>query len=282
MVLSTGEVTLSQRMGEAGKKAMTGMEMRLVNVPSDGGAGHGLFENLHGFANGGELSEHLRNAAATYYGTPARAFLEQLVPAGADGQVRYVGGRFAVVSIAGEWRLRWASCRAKKAMPKRRACVASRIGWAPVAPPGPAKSRTASGPSSNFWNCVDRAGSRKSRRLRVTRLRLGSAPSCLMRTSQKSDWMIERVNNMAGHKQRDGKRTVFMISQEVWKNEVCKGMDADLVAKAIDEKGWLLHDTGHYTKLKRLSGQDKRLRLYHVTSDILAAEQEDEQSDKQE
>jgi len=47
-------------------------------------------------------------------------------------------------------------------------------------------------------------------------------------------------------------------------------------------EGWLLHDTGHYTKLKRLPGQDKRLRLYHVTSDILAAEQEDEQSDKQE
>ena len=45
------------------------------------------------------------------------------------------------------------------------------------------------------------------------------------------------VNNMAGYKQRDSKRTVFMISQEVWKNEVCKGMDADLVAKAIDEKG---------------------------------------------
>ena len=69
-----------------------------------------------------------------------------------------------------------------------------------------------------------------------------------------------------------------MISQEVWRSEVCKGMDADLVAKAIDEKGWLIRDGKHLAKLKRLPHQDKRVRLYHITSDILAAH-EDEQEE---
>jgi putative DNA primase/helicase len=46
--LSTGEITLAQKMGEAGKKAMAGLEVRLVNLPADAGAGLGVFQNLHG------------------------------------------------------------------------------------------------------------------------------------------------------------------------------------------------------------------------------------------
>jgi uncharacterized protein (DUF927 family) len=307
MVLSTGEVTLGQRMGEAGKKAMIGMEMRLVNVPSDGGAGHGLFENLHGFASGGELSEHLRNAAATYYGTPARAFLEGLVelrrdngslyedlkakratflsehvPAGADGQVRYVAGRFGVVAIAGEMAIAWGILPGENGDAEA-ACVRCFKDWLR------ARGTTGSGEKQNGIRAVQHflelhGSSRFAEIQTFTRDKAAPWQSIVKDADEPREQLYDcAVANMAGYKQwdKENKRTVFMISQEVWKNEVCKGMDGDLVAKAIDEKGWLIREGNHLAKLKRLPDQAKRVRLFHVTSDILAAEQDEEQAGEQ-
>jgi uncharacterized protein (DUF927 family) len=279
-------------------------------VPSDGGAGHGLFENLHGFANGGELSEHLRSAAATYYGTPARAFLERLielrcdqgdalyeqlktkraafiqthVPTGADGQVRYVAGRFAVVSIAGEMAIAMGILPAE-AGDAELACVHCFQDWIK------ARGTTGSGEKQNGIRAVrhflELHGSSRFAEIEVfAREKVAPWQRTLMPDADKPEVRVDcrAVSNQAGYKQRDKERKhiVFMIWPEVWANEVCKGMDADLVAKAIDEKGWLLHDHGHYTKQKRLPDQAERIRFYHVTSDILAADQDDDQSDEQE
>ena len=60
------------------------MEVRLVNIPSDAGAGLGVFENLHGFTHPGEFADHLRDAAKRVYGTPALMFKAP------DGQVAIV------------------------------------------------------------------------------------------------------------------------------------------------------------------------------------------------
>ena len=127
--LSTGELTLAQKMNEAGKQAKAGLEVRLVNLPADARAGLGVFQNLHGRQGGAAaFADELRTAALAHHGHAARAFLRQLtqdladdptglratlnelrsefmlqhVPAGATGQVRSVAGRFALVAAAGE------------------------------------------------------------------------------------------------------------------------------------------------------------------------------------
>jgi hypothetical protein len=53
--------------------------VRFVDLPAEAGAGLGVFENLHGAAQPGELAEQLRQATLKYYGTPIRHFLELLV-----------------------------------------------------------------------------------------------------------------------------------------------------------------------------------------------------------
>jgi len=86
-----------------------------------------MFEDLHGIAAPGAFAEMLRDAALCCYGTPIRAFLDQLarrwaedrdglarlleenrarflgevLPNGVSGQVRSVCGRFALVAAAG-------------------------------------------------------------------------------------------------------------------------------------------------------------------------------------
>ena len=120
-------------MTDAGKRAMTGLDIRLTNIRADAGAGFGVFDTLHDVDDPALLADHLRDASATFYGAAGRAFVAKLVatrandpdgfyerlkawrlqfisdhlPAGSDGQVRSVGGRFGVVAAAGELATEW-------------------------------------------------------------------------------------------------------------------------------------------------------------------------------
>ena len=125
LFLSTGEITLADKIREDGKsRAMAGQLVRVVDIPADAGAGLGLFEDLHGFPDGDAFSRHLKEAAKKFYGTPLRVFLGKLTadfeealrvvpmlmqdflaencPTDADGQVKRVCTRFALVAAGGE------------------------------------------------------------------------------------------------------------------------------------------------------------------------------------
>lgn len=128
LVFSTGEITLATKMAEAHNTTMAGQEVRLVHVPADAGAGLGLFEELHGCADGDGLAKRIEAETRGLYGTAGRAFVtwlaaelardeaafrralaarvdatfRHLVPQGADGQVRRMARRFSLIATAGE------------------------------------------------------------------------------------------------------------------------------------------------------------------------------------
>jgi putative DNA primase/helicase len=278
--LSSGELTLQQRMSEANRRSTAGMEIRLINIPSDGGKGMGLFENLHDVAEPGELADRLRTAAATYYGTPMRAFLAELVaireadtegvyhyvktmrdnfiaanmPAGSDGQVRSVAGRFGLIAAAGEMArefgiLPWPEDEAI------RACQRGFRDW--LAQRGTVGS------------------SEKHNAIRQVRAFLELHGSSRFAEIQTGESYNRSIHNQAGYRRFKEGAGIFMFSIEVWRTEVCKGLDADLVAKAIKEKDWLVHDTGRLTKQDRLPGQTQRTRFYVVKDTILGHIEDD-------
>ncbi len=130
LFLSTGEIGLADKMRESKRgsgRVMAGQQVRVIELPADAGADHGLFDTLHGFATGQALADHLKDATGKHYGHPLRAFLQRLVtetwtdgarafierfvsevvPIGADGQVRRAAQRFALVAAAGEMARRW-------------------------------------------------------------------------------------------------------------------------------------------------------------------------------
>lgn len=124
LFLSAGEVSLAEHMRQDGKRAQAGQETRLAEIPADAGAGRGLFEHLHGYADGAAFSRALCAAAAHHHGTAAPAFIAALLkhgdhladelravrsafctsvlPPKADGQAWRVASRFALVAAAGE------------------------------------------------------------------------------------------------------------------------------------------------------------------------------------
>jgi putative DNA primase/helicase len=123
MIFSSGETTINEHALSAGRKIRGGMDVRLLNVESEAGAGLGVFEDLHGSSNADHFARKLRQAALRYYGTPIRAFVRQLVDERTDesvqelriwqsdlvkqwaathGEESRAAARFALVGIAGE------------------------------------------------------------------------------------------------------------------------------------------------------------------------------------
>ncbi len=124
LFLSAGELGLADHMAEGMKRARTGQEVRMADIPADAGVGLGAFEELHSHSGGAAFAKHITHQAQAVYGTVGRAWLEwlcanadtlkarirkdaavlaaQLIPKDASGQVERVGARFALVGAAGE------------------------------------------------------------------------------------------------------------------------------------------------------------------------------------
>jgi hypothetical protein len=75
MVLSTGEMSLADKIREANGTVRTGQLVRLVDIPADAGMGFGLFENLHGYGTAQAFADAVKNAAAVSHGHAAREFI---------------------------------------------------------------------------------------------------------------------------------------------------------------------------------------------------------------
>lgn len=119
-ILSNGERSVAAAMAEGGHIAKAGQEVRMVSLSGD--RQHGIWDDLRGHSKGHQLSDHIKDAAQTYYGIAAREFLQRLTidaePMGArleamkkahgfhvpdfGGQAARVSARFAAMAVAGE------------------------------------------------------------------------------------------------------------------------------------------------------------------------------------
>jgi uncharacterized protein (DUF927 family) len=128
--LSSGEISLSDKMNEGGKKAMAGQAVRLIDLEVTNRA-HGCFDDLHGNSPDG-FSRQVVRAASMAYGTAGRAFVRHLLVdrdrwiehaaasmtmfynkavdslgSSVDSQVTRVIHRLAVFAAAGEMATQW-------------------------------------------------------------------------------------------------------------------------------------------------------------------------------
>ena len=77
MLLSSGELTLANKIAEGGRQPRAGQLARMVDVPADAGQGYGAFEDTKGMEPAA-FSEGLKNAALRTYGTAGLEYIEGL------------------------------------------------------------------------------------------------------------------------------------------------------------------------------------------------------------
>ena len=248
--LSTGEVPLSVKMGERGAAPMAGQEVRLANIPADAGAGLGVFQKLHGKADGTALAVHLREATRSYYGTAARAFLDKLaheratdpkgltetiekvrrdfldkrLPAGADGQVVSVARRFSLLAAAGELArmfgvLPWTKGEAMAA------AAAGLTAWIK------ARGGTGAAEDAQAVATVRRFLEQHEESRFSLLLQTGQAETQAGEDEARSG--RPTVNRVGYRRETTAGGWEFLIFPEVWKSEICKGIDPMRVAEAL-------------------------------------------------
>lgn len=239
LFLSAGEIGLADHMREAGKRVRAGQEVRLADVPADAGCGLGIFEALHEAASGAALADEVKRAASTSYGTPIRTYLEAVsempadrlaarvrdlrdefiaerVPTGADGQAQRVAGRFALIAAGGEL-----------------ATQLGITGWDSV------DAIHAAATCYDAW--LDRRGgpgsSEDAEALATVRHFIEAHGEA--RFTPIGEEMRPTVNRAGFRRQSDGEWQ-YMILPEVFRREVCVGMDARRVARLLRDRGLLI------------------------------------------
>ncbi|MCV6588506.1 MAG: DUF927 domain-containing protein [Marinobacterium sp.] len=266
LFLSTGEISLADHIREGGGRSRAGHEVRIIDLPADAGAGYGLFEELHGQTDGAHLSRLLVEQSKQFNGQPARAFLAQLAahkeeairlvddtrqhfltlvaPAAADGQVKRVADRFALIAAGGELASGWKI-----------------TGW----PQGAATDAA----ETCFQSWLDNRGTSGSLEDKQALEQVRGFFQMHGRARFGDDQSTEEsVRDRAGFiKQDQGERT-FLVFPQVFRDEICLGLDYTQVARLLAERDYLVMDGRHYQRKVSLQN-GSRPRLYVIRGSIL-------------
>jgi putative DNA primase/helicase len=283
LFLSSGELTLAQHMETVGKKMKGGQEVRLIPIPTEVKEGSAL-ETFHEFATGHELSGFVQHNAARCYGTVGRAWLEylvahtdglgaalrermdaieaQIVPAGASGQVKRGGRRFALIAAAGEM----ATAAGLTAWPVGEAIRAAHTcfdAWLTLRG-GAGSSEKANmlrqvraflethgdGRFAMWHRAADDHAAKTLHRAGVRRM-LNEDGEPVKTNSQHGAEFGERMPAALG----EGVSFEYFVLAETFKAEVCKGFDVQAVCAVLVEHGALIvKEPGRYSIKTKLPG----------------------------
>lgn len=229
LLFSTGEYSMQAYMERAGEPWEAGQAVRLPSVPA--AARYGIYDTLHGFANGATLSDHLQQAAAQYHGTAARAWLSRLqtIPADTvraaqaaflstlpdlDGQAARVARRFALAAAALE-------------LSAEITGLAAGIGTAGIKQ------------CFEDWFAANGAGKHEDRQIIRSMAAFMQQHAHGMRFV---DWHSEYTNrDHAGYRREgdQGEKAEYWIIPAVFEGEILQGKDTKKACTVLHGIGWL-------------------------------------------
>jgi putative DNA primase/helicase len=272
LFLSTGEIGLADKLRESKRgegRLMAGQQVRVLELPADAGAGYGVFDHLADFTSGQALADHLKSASATNYGHPLRAYMRRLVverpfdrirrfvdafvddvtPAGADGQVRRAAVRFGTIAAGGE--------------------TAQRYGIVPW----PEGEATATAKRLFDEWLAERGGSEPAEieaGLTAVRRFLEAHG-----TSRFATWAEpERVvQNRAGYSRPGEGGLAHYVLPEQWKSDVLAGHDAGLIAREMVKRGMMKATADNKPQTKQRLPDGTERKVYVVLPAIFGSGQ---------
>ena len=267
MVVSTGELRLTDKLIEGHQRTRAGQQVRLVDIPADAGKGFGAFDNGGAGNDPKALADSIQAAAQTAYGTAGPEFVRCLIaegldknpdeikaiidlfranhaPKGADSQVLRVADRFGLVAAAGE--------------------LAREFGIVPWQ-----KGEALEAARRCLTDSLDSRGGTEAGEVQsaISQVRLF--------IEQHGDFRFETigtpdraVNNRAGWRKGDGPEREWLIPPETWKAEVTTGHNPKLVARELAERKMLKRAPDGYQCVEKIQGRSQR--VYVVTANILS------------
>ena len=281
--LSTGEIGLSSHLEATPQKRLYGgQEVRFCEIPARVSETGGAFECLHQFATPKALSEHLKTASRTHYGSACREYLRQLarmgcdsvrsaveqhqkrfcerfVPAGVSPEVARAGVRFSLVAAAGE-------------------LITSLgiSGWQP------GEAQAAAGACFTAWQ-EKRGGSgpwdedQAVRHVASILMAHGNSRFQLIGEGRRRQEDTKIVNRIGFRTAVRGGQSEYLLVPEMFR-EVCGPYSEELVKRALQRKGFLKRGAeSQHTTIKRTLPEIGRVRCYVITGNIFGGDVEGEE-----
>lgn len=258
--LSTGEIGLADKLSEDKKKARAGQGVRMVEIPADAGKGMGAFEHLHHFRTANEFAVYLGQAIETNKGVAVHAFInalvkynkektaevisekilewiEQNVPVSADGQVKRVARRFALVSVAGELAIHCGVFPWEKGS-ARAAAITCFQNW--LYARGGVGSHEVQEGIKEIIQFIERHGNSRFQRV-------------------GNSFEEEVIHNRVGFKKHEGESWMYFITPKTLKSEVLYGsQNTGAIIKAAVAEGLIIPDgEGNASQPRDLPGLKK-------------------------
>lgn len=265
-LLSTGELTIAARMSAGGIEAKAGQELRILDVPVTGA--HGVFDDLHGRASGGVLSDDVRNLSAKHYGHAGPRFVDALVRNlrdglrladllqailahfnASEGQERRAARTFAVCALAGELAVSWG-----------------------IVPWTRGDATQAAQRAFHLWR--ERRAMNGQNAEHVAILRAVSDFIDKHGDSRFSNIAVDAVppiRERAGYYKQEGERRLYLFTSGGLR-EAIKGYDLTRVTAALSKAGALDSEAGRHAKSTR-TPDGRRAKLYHIDPEKLTEDE---------
>lgn len=277
LILSSGEVDITQHMAEAGKVAKGGQVIRLPSIPADAGAGMFALEQLHDQPDGRQFSDMMKAVTRDYYGTAGAAFLDKLtdsvmlkettdsirdsiteivkampIPEAAAPEIGRVAARFALVAYAGELATKFGI-----------------TGWN--------KGEAIKAAIRCFNDWLSESGGAMGADDKVLFAQVSSylqahgASRFPPHNSSVED--LQRVQNRAGFSYIENENVFYWAESGVFKRELCKGFNPTAAAKILIKAGWLEPGSDRTQQKKHIAAiGGKKLWFYVFTDKALGGD----------
>ncbi len=268
LFISSGEVGIETKLAEErGRKTRAGQHVRMLDIPADRGLGFGVFDHSGPTGGAATLAQSFKRLAITAYGTAGPTFVRRLidegadevgatvremnetfvarnVPQGSDGQIIRAAERLGLIAAAGEL------AADLKVTPWESGEATAAAAWA-----------------LKQWIMLRGGTEAAEVRQGVDQVRLfieqhGEARFELV------DCPNERpVINRAGWRKGNGPDREWWVLPQVWKSEICSGLDAKMVARVLADKGMLRPANDGFQSVVKIAG--KPTRVYLLKAEII-------------
>ena len=250
LILSTGEINPESLIGDRAQwKA--GNHVRLPDIQAE--ARYGIYDTLHGFADGAKLSEHINQATAKQRGTAGRALIRQILKDGKEAASQAVEARRAqfletLPPMGGQARR----------IARRFALLAAVLEYAaPITGMRQGAGEAGVKQCFNEWLEENGTGNREDRQIIEQVTAFMDVNALSMRFS---DWNAQTVNqHHAGYRKQEGSIDEFWIIPVVFEDEVCKGYSQRKVCEVLHNRQWLKKaDNGRWQHQRKRNGSASR------------------------
>jgi putative DNA primase/helicase len=270
IVISSGEVPLESKLSEGKAKPRAGQLIRVLDIPSDRGTGFGVFDHGGDSKDAGVLSRAIKDSAVESYGLAGPEFVRLIIdkeisagvvkgmvaefvgrqcPPGADGQCERAAQRLGVIGTAGE--------------------LATSLG---VTPWQAGEAADAAAWAFRQW-LSNRGGTEPAEaRQAVTQVRLFFEQYGEARFDSLDDDESKSSPNRAGWRKCEGGKQEWLIPPEIWKSEICDGLNPTFVAQTLSKRGVLDRVKDGFQSVRKIGGSNRR--VYVINAGIYAGRED--------